>query len=57
MSPPGPSLPSDPERKGSAELVVLEGMTHDATALFMGDSDGPLYAAVKSLLDTGEALP
>lgn len=42
---------------GSAELVVLEGMTHDATALFMGDSDGPLYAAVKSLLDTGEALP
>ena len=42
---------------GSAELIVLEGMTHDATALCMGDGDGPLYAAVKSLLNTLEALP
>jgi len=42
---------------GSAELVVLEGMNHDATALAMGDSDGPLYAAVKSLLDTLGVLP
>ena len=58
MAFPGPVPPLCPERRMSASVeVVLEGMNHDATALAMGDSDGPLYAAVKSLLDTVEARP
>ena len=38
------------EEGGSAELLVLEGMAHDATALSAGDKDGPLVAALIELI-------
>jgi esterase/lipase superfamily enzyme len=38
------------EKGGSAELLVLEGMAHDATALSAGDKDGPLVAALIELI-------
>jgi len=40
------------EEGGSAELLVLEGMAHDATALSAGDKDGPLVAALIELIVT-----
>ena len=38
------------EKGGSAELLVLEGMAHDTTALSAGDKDGPLVAALIELI-------
>jgi len=35
---------------GTAELLVLEGMAHDATALSAGDEDSPLVAATIELM-------
>jgi len=40
------------EDGGTAELLVLEGMAHDATALSAGDEDGPLVAALIELIAT-----
>ncbi len=38
------------QKGGVAELLVLEGMAHDATALSAGDKDGPLIAALLGLI-------
>ena len=38
------------QRGGRAELVVLQGMGHDATALAVGDAQGPLFAAIRRLI-------
>ena len=35
---------------GEAELLVLDGMAHDATALSAGDADSPLVAAMLELM-------
>jgi acetyl esterase/lipase len=40
------------EGGGTAELLVLEGMAHDATALSAADEDGPLVAALLELIVT-----
>lgn len=37
---------------GDAKLLVLEGMTHDATALSAGDKDGPLVRALIELIES-----
>jgi len=39
-------------RGGNAELLVLDGMAHDATALAAGDQDSPLVAALLDLIGT-----
>jgi acetyl esterase/lipase len=37
---------------GDAKLLVLEGMTHDATALSAADEDGPLVRALIELIES-----
>jgi acetyl esterase/lipase len=37
-------------RGGRAELVVLEGLGHDGTALAIGDANGPLFEAVRRMI-------
>src|SRR4030095_2508362 len=37
---------------GVAELIVLQGMTHDQTALAAADDTGPLFAAIVRMIDT-----
>jgi acetyl esterase/lipase len=37
-------------RGGRAELIVLEGMGHDATALAVGDARGPLFTAIRRMI-------
>jgi hypothetical protein len=37
-------------RGGRSELVVLEGMAHDATALALGDEKTPLFAAILRMI-------
>ena len=37
---------------GDAELLVLEGMAHDATALSAGDEDGPIVRALIELIQS-----
>jgi len=39
---------------GQAELVVLEGMPHDATALAVMDENGPLFRAILRMIDSDE---
>lgn len=40
------------EKGGSAELLILEGMQHDATALSAGDQGGPVVSALIQLIET-----
>ena len=38
-------------RGGKADLVVLEGMGHDGSALAVGDAQGPLFAAILRMIN------
>lgn len=38
------------EKGGRAELLVLEGMQHDATAMAIADANGPLFGAILRMI-------